>query len=46
MKPLNRRTPVTEDLGKFLRKTSEEKLIPEDQWQSLKKAAKEKQESK
>jgi hypothetical protein len=46
MKPLNKRTPVPTDVAKHLQKTSEEKLIPEDQWQSIKKAAKEQQESK
>lgn len=45
MKPLNKRTPVPEEVGKHLQKTSEEKLIPEDQWKSLKKAVKEKQDT-
>lgn len=46
MKPLNKRTPVPTDVTKHLQKTSEEKLIPEDQWQSLKKAAEEQKDTK
>jgi len=39
MKPLNKRTPVPVDVSKHLQKTSEEKLVPQEKWDSLKKAA-------
>jgi len=38
-KPLNKRTPVFGELEKHLQRVSKEKAIPQEKWDSLKKAA-------
>ena len=39
MKPLNKRTPMTDAIQKYLEKVSKEKAIPAHLWESLKRAA-------
>ena len=38
MKPLNKRSMIVPKIRNHLKKTSDEKLIPEAKWESLKKA--------